>query len=155
MEAEDFLVGARGGTSFEKDAGNFRQVEAFEGVNLPWRCNSGFGLSFQPRVEVSEGCIDGGSEGGFIGTLGPVIELRERRFPVTLDFGVSPTLLSRYNFNQRDLGGRFQFTDHAGLDLHITKYFTVGWRFQHMSNAGIYKRNPGLNLQMLSASYSF
>jgi hypothetical protein len=41
------------------------------------------------------------------------------------------------------------------LDWHITKDFTVGWRYQHMSNAGIYKHNPGLNLMMLSASYSF
>ena len=38
---------------------------------------------------------------------------------------------------------------------HITKHFTLGWRFQHMSNAGIYKANPGLNQQMLSTSYSF
>ena len=54
-----------------------------------------------------------------------------------------------------DLGGWFEFTDHVGLNWHITKQFTVGWRYQHMSNAGIYARNPGLNLQMLSVSYSF
>jgi hypothetical protein len=87
--------------------------------------------------------------------LGLVIELHKGKCPMTLDFGASPTILSRYDFSQRDLGGRFQFTDNLGLDWHISNYFTVGWRFQHMSNAGIYKRNPGLNLQMLSASYKF
>jgi len=154
-EGQDYLVGIRGGTSFEKETGYFRQVDAFAGINLPWRWNSYSGLYFKPRLEASAGWISGGGGDGFIGTLGPVIELHKGKFPVTLDFGASPTVLSRYDFKQRDLGGWFQFSDHVGLDWHITNYFTVGWRFQHMSNAGIFERNPGLNLQMLSASYSF
>jgi hypothetical protein len=153
--AQDYLVGVRGGTSFQSNAGYFRQADVFAGRYLPWQWDSYFGLSFKPRVEASAGWLSGGSEDGFVGTLGPVIELREGKFPVTLEGGVSPTLLSRYNFSDKDLGGRFQFTDHLGLDWHITKDFTVGWRYQHMSNAGIYKHNPGLNLMMLSASYSF
>jgi|HubBroStandDraft_2_1064218.scaffolds.fasta_scaffold371398_1 lipid A 3-O-deacylase len=153
--AQDYLVGVRGGSSFEGNAGYFRQADIFAGGNLPWQWDSYFGLSFKPRVEASAGCLSGGSKDGFVGTLGPVIELREGEFPVTLEGGVSPTLLSRYNFSERNLGGRFEFTDHLGLDWRITKYFTAGWRYQHMSNAGIYKHNPGLNLQMLSASYRF
>jgi lipid A 3-O-deacylase len=77
------------------------------------------------------------------------------KLPVTLEGGISLTALSRFEFPDRDLGGWFEFTDHAGLNWHINKQFTVGWRYQHMSNAGFYKRNPGLNLQMLSASYTF
>jgi hypothetical protein len=31
----------------------------------------------------------------------------------------------------------------------------VGYRFQHMSNASIYNRNPGLELHLLELSYRF
>jgi hypothetical protein len=153
--AQDYLVGVRGGASFESDAGYFRQAEVFAGRNLPWRWHPFLGLDLKPRVEASAGCLSGGQQDGFVGTLGPVIEVQEGKFPVVLAGGASPTVLSRYNFSERDLGGRFEFTDHIGLDWHVTKCFTVGWRFQHLSNASIYKHNPGLNLQMLSTSYSF
>jgi hypothetical protein len=155
VNAQTYLVGARGGSTFETDAGHFRQADAFVGRYLPWRWNSYFGLSFKPRVEASAGCLSGGDQDGFVGTLGPVIEMQEGKFPVTLEGGISLTGLSRYDFDDRDLGGQFQFTDHLGFDWHVSKGVTVGWRFQHMSNAGIYRHNPGLNLQMLSASYSF
>jgi hypothetical protein len=154
-EAQDYLVGVRGGALLDEHTGYFRQTDVFVSRGLPWEWNSYFGLSFKPRVEASLGWLDGGSRDGVVGTMGPVIELREGKFPVTLEGGVSLTCLSRYNFEEKDLGGRFQFTDHVGLNWHVTKCFTLGCRFQHMSNAGIYRRNPGLNLEMLSAGFSF
>jgi hypothetical protein len=153
--AQGYLVGVRGGTSFENDAGNFQQADVFTGMYLPWSWGSQNGLNLKPRAEISAGWLDNEGDSGFVGTLGPVVELRWGKFPVTLEGGVSLTGLSRYNFKDRDLGGWFEFTDHVGLDWHVTKNFTLGWRYQHISNAGIYKRNPGLNLQMLSASYAF
>jgi lipid A 3-O-deacylase len=155
-EAQDYLVGLRAGTSFENnDSLDFRQVEAYAGVNLPWEWHTYWGLSFKPRVEGSAGILNEEDQNGFVGTLGPVIELRHGKFPVTFEFGASPTYLSKYNFNILNIGGHFEFTDHVGLNWHITEHVTVGWRFQHMSNAGIYQHNPGLNQQMLSASYRF
>ena len=151
--AQDYLAGVRAGGSFEN--GNFQQAEAFGGVYLPWQFGSKSGFSLRLRVEASAGFLDSHGDAGFIGTTGPVLELRKGNFPVTLDAGVNLTALSRYNYEDRNLGGWFQFTDHVGLNWHITKHFTVGWRFQHMSNAGIYKANPGLNQMMLSTSYSF
>jgi hypothetical protein len=154
-KAQDYLVGVRGGTSLDSHVGYFRQTDIFVDRYLPWEWNSYFGLSFKPRVEASMGWLDGGSQNGVVGTMGPVIELREGKFPVTLEGGVSLSGLSRYDFSQKNLGGWFEFTDHIGLNWHITKCFTVGCRFQHMSNAGIYRHNPGLNLEVLSASYRF
>jgi len=119
-------VGIRGGTSFEKETGYFRQVDAFAGINLPWRRNSYSGLYFKPRLEASAGWISGGGGDGFIGTLGPVIELHKGKFPVTLDFGASPTILSRYDFKQRDLGGWFQFSDHCRFGLAHYELFHRG-----------------------------
>jgi lipid A 3-O-deacylase len=153
--AQSFLFGVRGGASLDCDPGRFRQAEVFGGWNLPWQWNPCLDLSLLPRLETSAGVLDGGSEAGFVGTAGPVLELRYRRFPLSIEGGASPTLLSRYRFDAKDLGGRFQFTDHIGLNWRFTRHFDMGIRFQHMSNAGIYKHNPGLNLEMLTAAYTF
>jgi Lipid A 3-O-deacylase (PagL) len=155
IKAQNYLVGVRGGSSFESDAGEFQQADLFAAKYLPWLWGSKDRLTLKPRWEASVGFLHDDGQQGFVGTTGPVIELRVGKLPVTLEGGISLTALSRFEFPDRDLGGWFEFTDHAGLNWHITKQFTVGWRYQHMSNAGFYKRNPGLNLQMLSASYTF
>ena len=155
VKAQNYLVGVRGGASFENDAGDFQEAEVFSGIYLPWSWGHLNGLNLKPRLEASAGLLDNKGDSGFAGSLGPLIELRMGSFPVTLEGGVALTALSRADFPSRNLGGWFEFTDHVGLDWHITKRFTLGWRYQHMSNAGIYRHNPGLNLQMLSASYSF
>jgi Lipid A 3-O-deacylase (PagL) len=154
-EAQEYLIGVRGGTSFEKDAGNFQQVDVFAGMYLPWSWGSQAGFNLKPRAEFSAGWLDNQGDSGFVGALGPVVELRRGKFPVALEGGVSLSALSRSNFPERNLGGWFEFTDHVGLDWRVSKRFTLGWRFQHTSNAGIYQRNPGLNLQMVSAAYTF
>jgi lipid A 3-O-deacylase len=153
--AQDYLAGVRGGSSFEGDAGDFQQVDVYAGRYLPWLWGYTNGLNIKPRWEASMGWLHNDGEEGVVGTTGPVIEMRVKKFPVTVEAGVYLSALSRYQFPDRDLGGWFEFTDHVGINWHITKQFTVGWRFQHMSNAGIYAKNPGLNLQMLSATYSF
>lgn len=154
-KAQTCLVGVRGGTSFQNNAGNFQEVDAFGGMYLPWLWGSQDGLHLKPRVEGSAGWLDNRGDGGFIGTVGPVLELRKGRFPLTLEGGVSLCVLSRSDFPDKNLGGWFEFVDHVGLNWHITDKIILGWRYQHMSNAGFYRRNPGLNLQMLSVSFAF
>ncbi|HEV2329482.1 MAG TPA: acyloxyacyl hydrolase [Verrucomicrobiae bacterium] len=154
-QAQSFLVGARGGTTFERNAGDIQEGDLFAAKFLPWTWGHIDGWNLKPRWEASVGCLHDEGKKAFVGTTGPVFELRARNFPVTLEGGVSLTAMSRYEFPNKDLGGWFQFTDHIGLNWHITKEFALGWRYQHTSNAGIYRRNPGLNLQMLSASYAF
>lgn len=155
-DAQEYLAGVRGGYSFLDTSHFFVQTEAFAGANLPWDWNLlGSGFWLKPRVEISAGVLNNQDQEAFIGTAGPVLELRKGKFPVTLVGGVSPTFLSRHRFPSRDLGGRFEFTDHIGLDWYVTQSVTLGWQYHHMSNAGIYQKNPGLNLQMLSVSYRF
>lgn len=153
--AQTYLVGVRGGASFGKNPGNFQEADVFTGIYLPWLWGYQNGLNLKPRVEGSVGWLNNEGDSAFVGTLGPVLELRKGNFPVTLEGGVSLSALSRSDFPQRNLGGWFEFTDHAGLNWHITKSITLGCRYQHMSNAGFYRHNPGLNLVMLSFGYAF
>lgn len=154
-KAQNYLIGVRGGTSFECDAGRFQQGDVFGAKYLPWLWGWGNGLNLKPRWDASAGWLNNEGREAFVGTTGPALELRVGKFPVTLEAGAAFTALSRSQFPDRDLGGWFQFTEGVGLDWHFTKRCALGWRFQHMSNASIYRQNPGLNLQMLSFSYSF
>jgi hypothetical protein len=155
IQAQDYLAGVRGGTTFQNEAGDFQQVDVFAAKYLPWLWGFRDGLNLKPLWEASAGWLDNNGSEGFVGTTGPELELRVKEFPVTLEAGASLAAMSRYQFPDRNLGGWFEFTDHFGLNWHITKQFTFGWRYQHTSNAGIYARNPGLNLQMLSVSFRF
>ncbi len=51
----------------------------------------------------------------------------------------------------RDLGSAFQFGDHLGAGLTFGKRgeFDLGYRFQHLSNAGIKDPNSGINFHQL------
>jgi hypothetical protein len=153
-EAQDYLVGMRGGSSFGNGGQSFQQVEAYAGRNLPWRWDHS-DWRLQSRLEISAGWFGDEHADAFIGTLGPVVELSKGNFPLSLEGGVSPAYLSRYQFAEKDFGSNLQFCTHVGLDWNITKHFSLGWRFQHMSNGNLAKPNPGLNLQMLSASFTF
>jgi Lipid A 3-O-deacylase (PagL) len=81
--------------------------------------------------------------------------LTRGKFPLSLEGGVSPTGLSRYDFGAKNFGTYFQFTSHLGLNWDILPRVRLSYRFQHMSNAGLSRHNPGLNLHMLGVSYLF
>jgi lipid A 3-O-deacylase len=153
--AQDFYTGARGGAALETSRGRFYQAEAFAGWRIPWRWDFYSNWSLRPGLDLSAGGVTGKGEDGFVGTLGPLVELRYGKFPVVLEGGSSPTWLSRYTFGSEDFGEHFQFTSHIGLAWDVSRYFTLGLRFQHMSNAGLASPNPGLNIEMLSARFNF
>jgi lipid A 3-O-deacylase len=154
--AQDFLaVGARGGISFNVPAHRFQQAEGFADFDLPWHWDIYSNWRLQPRIDLSAGWLNNQHANAFIGTVGPLLELRPGKFPLALEGGSSPTLLSRYRFEGMDFGERFQFTSHIGLIWYLTDRVSLGYRFQHMSNAGLASPNPGLNLEMLELSYHF
>ncbi len=154
--AQDFLtLGARGGISFNVPAHRFDQIEGFADFDLPWHWDFFSNWRLQPRADLSAGWLNNQHSSAFIGTAGPLLEVRPGKFPLALEAGTSPTVLSRYRFGGTDFGQRFQFTTHVGLVWYLTDRVSVGCRFQHMSNAGLASPNPGLNLEMRELSYHF
>ncbi|HEU5126165.1 MAG TPA: acyloxyacyl hydrolase [Verrucomicrobiae bacterium] len=148
-------AGVRVGTSINNRSDTFRQVEGTLNLRLPWQWDLGSGWQLGTRLDFSGGWLHGEGENAVIGTLGPSAILSWKDFPVSLDVGSSPTLISRHHFGNRDFGGAFQFTTHAGLNWDLARHVSVGYRYQHMSNAGLFDSNPGLNLHLLSVSYRF
>jgi hypothetical protein len=154
QEFQFHSVGARIGFPAESTSNNFLQTEAFLDYNL-WRWNLSTNWHLQSRVGVSAGWLGQRGDAAFIGTLGPNLELSRVAFPLSLEGGFNPTYISRYHFSSTVLGENVQFTSHIGLYWDVTSHWRVGYRFQHMSNAGIREPNPGFNLHVLSISYLF
>jgi hypothetical protein len=148
-------VGVRGGFSANTTGQIFNQAEAFANWNLPWRWDLGKEWHLQSQLDLSGGWLTDRKDDAAIGTLGPGLVLSRARLPVSLDGGVSPTVLSHYDFESRDFGTYFQFTTHIGLNWDFAAHWRLGYRFEHMSNADLASPNRGLNMHMLVLGYVF
>ena len=87
--------------------------------------------------------------------FGPAFEFRLPAHHWHLGVGLQPTLFSDYESEDRTLGGPFEFTSHIGLRWRPSRDILVGARVQHTSNAGIYNRNPGIDLFALELGARF
>lgn len=68
---------------------------------------------------------------------------------VTIEAGVGINLA---NFNEKDgrqLGGYFFFSPAAGFGVRANEILTVSYLFRHISNAGLFAANEGLNYQYI------
>jgi hypothetical protein len=148
-------AGARFGVGTGSSTRDFHQAEAFVDWNLPWHWDLGKKWDLQSRLDFSAGWLGNDHRDAAVGTLGPLLAVGCERFPISVEGGSGPTLISRNEFETRDFGDAVQFTSHIGLYWDIAKHWRLGYRFQHMSNAGISQNNPGLNLHVLALSYRF
>lgn len=148
-------LGIRGGFSATDKDEDFEQYEAFVTYGLPWKWEWTPGWRLGTRLNASLGALDGGGETGVIGTLGLGLALSKAGIPLELNIGVGATGLSEDRFGEEDFGTQLQFTSHIGLNYQFGWNLEAGYRFQHMSNAGIDEENPGLNLHMFQLGYRF
>ncbi|HOB97155.1 MAG TPA: acyloxyacyl hydrolase [Verrucomicrobiota bacterium] len=148
-------VGARCGISSHSSANRFIQTELWAAWNVAPSQDLGRSWSLRFQFDSSAGWLSGRGADSFVGAVGPVLEIGRERLPVSLRGGISPTLLSRDSFGNKDFGILFQLTSHLGVEIHVLPHVDIGYRFQHMSNAGLCLHNPGLNLHMFSLSYAF
>jgi hypothetical protein len=65
--------------------------------------------------------------------------------------------LSDTKIGNKNLSTHFQFGDHLGAGVSFGKKqsMELGYRFQHFSNAGIKRPNPGINFHMVRFGYRF
>lgn len=155
---EDFRlesVGVRAGLSASSSGRNFNQAEVFANLNLPWGWDLGKEWHLQSRLDLSLGWLGDRGNNAAIATVGPSLVLGREQLPVSLEGGVSPTFLSSREFGSKDFGIDFQFTSHIGLNWDFAEHWRLGYRFQHMSNAGLGSKNPGLNMHLFALSYRF
>jgi hypothetical protein len=74
------------------------------------------------------------------------------------ELGVGFHLLSHTSIStQRQFGSAFQFGDHVGAGVRFGNKgkYDIGYRYQHLSNAGIKQPNQGINFHQLRLQYHF
>lgn len=147
-------VGIRYGAPLNTQHNTFQQAEAFLNWDLAWRPSLGKGWWIESQLQSTAGWLNQEVNGGVF-SLGPALLVRKEHFPLSLDCGISPAMLTRHDYPQKDFGIYFQFISHAGLNWDISRRIRIGYRFQHMSNAHLGTPNSPLNLQMVALSYRF
>jgi hypothetical protein len=150
--AEREEVGLRVVTEYIDDE-NLRQ----QGIFIRWRPADARRL----RWEVAFGTLHEGSvdrlfvSGGPLWRFTPWQDWRTARF--VLDFGIHPTVLGESKFSRVDLGGRINFTSFLSLGARFgpDRATRMAVRVQHISNAGIYDKNPGTDQLGIELSHRF
>jgi lipid A 3-O-deacylase len=147
-------AGIRAGFTDRSSEKYFSKYEAFVTFSLPWKWRNQQIWILGTFVEINAGLVI--SEGNaFLGSVGPGIYLMTPGKGVAIVAGVFPTYLGQSKFGTEDFGETFQFVSEIGVNLDFCRNWTVGYRFQHMSNAGIASENPGLNMHMIELGYHF
>ncbi|PXA04480.1 hypothetical protein DDZ13_04705 [Coraliomargarita sinensis] len=140
------------------DAENRVDVKSYELISTldsPWSWTISDRFEVDLGLEFGLGALDGEGETAFLGHLGPALEIEFGDFPLELIVSSGPALLSEHEFDNLDLGGSFQFMSAVGFDFEVTDEWTLGYRYLHISNAGLHDENPGMNLHALSLAYEF
>ena len=149
-------VGARYGFAKKVHGEDFNQYEIAAARPLPWSWPLDDGWMLNTRLNAAAGILDhDGGDSAAVGSLGPSLAWISPSQRYIFEFGTSPTLISEHEFDDADLGGSFQFTSFFGLQARLAEQTTATLRIQHMSNAGIYKHNPGLDQVMLGFMHRF
>lgn len=134
---------------------DLRSYEAIVLVETPWEWDLSDGIELEIAIEGSLGAIDGEGETAGMAHLGFAANVEFDDVPLEFVISSGPTLLTEDRFNRFDLGSKFQFTSAVGVDWDVCEDWALGYRYLHISNAGLGDPNPGLNMHAVSLLYRF
>jgi hypothetical protein len=139
-EEKALEVGVRGGAIHESGRNHYTSVEVYMMKNMTWKASLSDSIKLKTRFDAGIGYLD--AEGDYGGWLAMGVNL-VLSFDGLVEFetGFRPTLLPVYEFGDEHYGGIVQFSSHAGLAFNWNDVI-LSYRMQHISNAGIYSKNP-------------
>lgn len=76
-------------------------------------------------------------------------------FAPFVEVGVGAHGHSESEIEDKDFDINFAFGSHVGGGLRFGRNIEVLYRYQHLSNAGIGDKNPGINFHLLQLGYHF
>ena len=146
--------GVRGGIDDASLKEHYSAFEVYCHKNLPWQKEIAPGVRVYTRLDVGVANLDGDAQdGGWVAAGGDVVfSLMDGVFE--LEAGWRPAWLLEHEYGYDNLGGGLQFITHAGATVNMGRA-ALNYRFQHISNAGIYDENPGLDMHMLGLGVRF
>lgn len=147
-------LGVRGGTEATSVDGRYAAGEVYYLRHLPWRKKLLDGLEVATRLDAGAGYLNASSASGGWLALGGNVVLDMTGRGLALECGFRPAWLVRHHFGTDDFGGPLQFASHVGLAFELGPLI-LSYRLQHMSNAHLFKKNPGLDLHLIGLGMRF
>jgi hypothetical protein len=148
-------LGLRVGTSNYNER-DFRSLEIDSDIGLPflYEFHTTPDLSLKPIFSFSAGGLKQNRDIGYLFTLTSGVALFALNKKAILDIAGGGALITEDRIGGHNFGGPFQFSAHGGLAYKITNRFLLGYRFYHISDAGLNNGN-GLNRHLLELSVTF
>lgn len=103
--------------------------------------------------EMALGVVSDKTNNSVLFSLGPTLKIIHYENIVSVSIGLKPSLITNHIFNDFDLGGTFNFKSYTALTTSLIKNINLGYRFEHISNAGLYEKNPGINFHYVDIVY--
>ncbi len=116
---------------------------------------------WEPAVGFWQGKSATGDKQIYEFAFTPVLRFEKKSlsyFSPYIEHGVGLHLITGHHVtDDRDMGGNFHFGTHIGVGLRFgaKSEFDVGYRLQHLSNAGLKQPNEGINFNILHFRYSY
>ncbi len=155
-------IGIRGGFNMEyiaippTEKEDFEQFDVFGAISLPKHYSYDSGWEIRFRMNGSLGVLRGDGDLGFIGTVSPGIVFWYPDWNISINGGPGFAYVSREKYGEQDLGGPIQIVGQGGLTYYVTEHVGIGWRFHHISDAGIWgSDNRGVDVNLFELSYKF
>ncbi|MEC9407398.1 MAG: acyloxyacyl hydrolase [Pseudomonadota bacterium] len=108
------------------------------------------------RLNAVAGTLRAREQQGAIVSIGPEWT-SPQWLPVEVSVGLAPTWLSESQFAGDELGGHFHFTSHLAVGGYLdeARRLELRYRVQHISNGGIRRDNPGVDMAGAELRYRF
>ncbi|WP_152765540.1 acyloxyacyl hydrolase [Alkalilimnicola sp. S0819] len=145
------LRGGQGGANL--DSGTVTRQEVFLRRPLARRYGLGGRWQARPYWALTAGTLKADGDHSAALGVGGGARFAPQGASLGLDLGLSAFWLEEYELDSFELGGHWQFTSHLGVYWQPHPRWGLTYRVQHTSNAGLYRRNEGLNMQTLELWY--
>lgn len=144
--------GLRGGMDATSVRESYAAGEVYLLRTLPWHVDLAGG-SLAARLDFGVAYLETDEDSGGWLAAGADVVWRAGRV-VEIEAGFRPAWLADHRFGEDDFGGGIQFISHGGIALHFAPV-VISYRYQHLSNAGIYSENDGLDLHLFGVGARF
>jgi hypothetical protein len=152
-ESTPWEFGLRGGKDAQYVNESFAAGEIYLLRNLPWQAETAAGRLLA-RLDLGVGLLDAaGDQGNWLAAGADLVWLPGDG-TIEIEAGFRPAWLTDHYYGEDNFGGDTQFSSHVGIAVKLSR-LVVNYRYQHLSNAGIYDNNDGIELHLLGAGFRF
>jgi hypothetical protein len=148
-------IGVRIGTSGPDKGERFHQAEVFVLHALPWQWQWPPGWLLSTQLDMAVGALHGAGKTAVIGSFSPGAVLTRPGSRLSILANVGMVFVSQDDFGDQAIGSSLQFGLYAGASYHVGRGVRLSYRYRHLSNAGLFRPNPGLEMHFLGLSYPF